>query len=480
MSQDNISPNEVNLRTKTYSRSVYTPSYLKRGRNKDPLNNQEIPGMSGTPQNMPPKTARTPINNTEPNQAGPKNALSANKTINNLVPPKPTGTKKKDSQNKQVIPESGNSNMTLDEDARRVNDILNQYVNQTSSMEDLVGARYSAPLSILDLEVPVSGQIHKTLDPNPSLLAELKRCKERIRDLTLQANQNKTDNNQRSEELSNNTQSEFFSHSNASNLEPPPRNQHLLSQRQPQRPHSNRHEPPLEPEPSDSEDLSYTDQRRPREPRRSHQPCQMNKWPIKFSSGNGLKFLKKVEKLQASYGYDDDTVYKYFYLLLEGHAMEWYWQFSDEYPISNLSHLKSEFSRVFKPRETDMTLISAMYSKKQGRDSFEKFYNDLVDMNFTLKNPLPDLQIIEILRSNMDDDVRQRIFTFETRDRINFFHKANQAYRDVCGVREKRKSFYEYKNTKKINEIDFEEKNLRIGRQKNHLSVLTVRVLTTC
>lgn len=183
----------------------------------------------------------------------------------------------------------------------------------------------------------------------------------------------------------------------------------------------------------------------------------MNKWPIKFSSGNGVKFLKKVEKLQTSYEYDDDTVYKYFYLLLEGHAMEWYWQFSDEYPRSNLNHLKAEFSRVFKPRESDMILISAMYNKKQGRDSFEKFYTDLIDMNFTLKTPLPDVQLIEILRSNMDDDVRQRIFTFETRDRINFFHKANQAYRDVCGVREKRKNVYDFKNSKKINEIDFDE-----------------------
>lgn len=135
--------------------------------------------------------------------------------------------------------------------------------------------------------------------------------------------------------------------------------------------------------------------------------------------------------------------------------MEWYWQFSDEYPDSNLHHLKAEFLRVFKPTETDMSLISTMYTRRQGKDTFDKFYNDIVEKNFTLKEPLNDEQIIEILRTNMDDEVRQRIFTLETSDRILFYHKARKAYEDVCQSREKRK-FVGFGN-RKINEIDFEE-----------------------
>lgn len=141
--------------------------------------------------------------------------------------------------------------------------------------------------------------------------------------------------------------------------------------------------------------------------------------------------------------------------------MECYWQFSDEYELSNLNHLKSKFSKVFKPRESDMSLISAMCSKKQGRDSLEKFFNDLVDINFSLKKQFPDMQIIESFKSNMDTDiVRKMIFTYETCERINFFHKVNQAYHDVCETLEKRKHFYDYKTQWKVNEIYFDQMSI--------------------
>lgn len=195
----------------------------------------------------------------------------------------------------------------------------------------------------------------------------------------------------------------------------------------------------------------------PRRDMRRPLKCEMDKWRIKFSGGNGVKFLKKVDKLQKCYGYEDETIFKYFHLLLDGHALEWYWQFSDQYEISNLAHLKQEFSRVYKPRESDMMLISSMYNRKQNQDTFERFYNDIVDLNFSLKEPLPDTQLIEILRTNMIDEIRQRIFTFETKDRIKFFHKANQAYSDVCNSKDKKKPLYDYKPVRKIHELDFDE-----------------------
>lgn len=191
--------------------------------------------------------------------------------------------------------------------------------------------------------------------------------------------------------------------------------------------------------------------------RKHYVKCEMQSWPIRFSKGNGIKFWKRIEKLQRSYEYDDEMIFKYFHLLLQGHALEWYWQFCDEYENSNLKHLKTEFCRVFTTIESDMTLVSSMYSQRQGRDTFEKFYNDIIDKNFNLKDPLSDEQIIEILKTNMDDEVRQRIFTFETTDRIKFFHKANKAYLDVCQMREKKKSFYDNKFGRKIHELDFDE-----------------------
>lgn len=53
-----------------------------------------------------------------------------------------------------------------------------------------------------------------------------------------------------------------------------------------------------------------------------------------------------------------------------------------------------------------MFLVSKMYGRKQGKDTFEKFFNEIVDINFSKQNPLPDSQVIEILKTNVDDDVR--------------------------------------------------------------------------
>lgn len=200
--------------------------------------------------------------------------------------------------------------------------------------------------------------------------------------------------------------------------------------------------------------------------------CEMKSWPIRFSKGDGKQFWSNVENFQELYGYEDKIVFKYFHQLLEGHAVQWYIQFCAEYKHSNLSQLKAEFCRNFKSTETDVALISTMYAHKQGRDSFEKFYNEIIDKNFTLKNPLSNEQIIEILKSNMDDEVRQRIFTFETTDRVAFFHKANKAYLDVCQTRERRKNFYDNKFSRKINELDFEDLSF------NEIEVISSKVNT--
>lgn len=433
---DNVIQNEKNLRSRTYGGNTHTPLSTRRGRGKGGLTANSQGRQSNTTEatnDGGSKTFRTPPGTQT------KTTNSANPSESSQLPPKrneiPT------SKGAPLQSNPSNRQLLVDE-ARSVNEHIDKSLNQATSMEDLLGFRDSLHTgSNQDL---FSRQM--AIDPNPSLLAELKRCKEMIVNLTLQVNEAKRDVRRPTPDLQTEGQNQNSRHP-----------EYELRYR-------NRGDPGSSPtrslprptanqsnaiDSSDSEESAHAGQRQFNTTRTKHQPCEMNKWPIKFSGGNGIKFLKKVEKLQASYGYDDETVYKYFYLLLEGHAIEWYWQFSDEYPVSNLRHLKNEFSRVFKPRQSDMSLISAMYSKKQGRDSFEKFYNELIDMNFTLKQPLPDTQIIEILRCNMEDDVRQRIFTFETNDRINFFHKANQAYHDACGVREKRKSFHDYRNPKK-------------------------------
>lgn len=329
----------------------------------------------------------------------------------------------------------------------RINEMLDQHTSRgTYSLQDRLG---DTPLNAATNNVQGAGanfpfQSPPEVEDSASLMDELIYCKRRIKEMSMQMSQLKMQSGpgitlaQSAEMRRASVPIPVRHYAN-----PPAR--HDV-------------EEPADRQSSHSEsDNSASEQENPpfRNYRHYQRPCEMDKWRIKFSGGNGIKFLKKVEKLQKAYEYDDRTVYKYFYLLLDGHALEWYWQYSDQYENSDLAHLKREIKRVFKPRESDMVMISAMYNRKQNQDTFEKFYNDVVDMNFSLKDPLSDQQLIEILRTNVDDEVRQRIFTYETRDRIKFFHKANQAYFDVCKTKDRRKPLQEYKS-RRVHEIDFD------------------------
>lgn len=342
---------------------------------------------------------------------------------------------------KTTIPRT--SAVPLEVEAQRVNQMIDGHraaAIASNSIEDLLG----------NLQAP---QTHHELSE------ELRQCKRKIQEMTLQM---QAKNEQPQDLLSipvPSQQRQTIPNSNSLRFANVAQNPGTAS--------NNRNPPVLRSLASSAhseENSEESDQYDP-PPRRVRQPlprCDMEKWKLRFSSGNGTKFWKRMERLQACYGYDNDTVLRHFHELLDGHALDWYHQVFDQYDITTLLQLKQEFLRTFKPRESDLMIISAMYNRKQNNDSFENFYNAIVDMNFTLQKPLPDEQLIEILRTNVTDEIRQRIFTFETKDRIRFFHKANQAYQDACqsSLREKKRPIQDYRFAKKINEIDLEELTL--------------------
>ena len=155
-------------------------------------------------------------------------------------------------------------------------------------------------------------------------------------------------------------------------------------------------------------------------------------------------------------------VAKYFHLLLKGRAARWFWNYCGNYEELNFAHLKVELQRHFKSVETDMSLTTKMYERKQNNDSFEDFYYDIIDINSSMRNPLSDPQLIEILRNNMLDEVRSRIFTYDTRDKTQYFYQANLAYKDYIRSKERKPketgfSNYRNPNPRRVHEIEFDD-----------------------
>ena len=72
--------------------------------------------------------------------------------------------------------------------------------------------------------------------------------------------------------------------------------------------------------------------------------------------------------------------------------------------------------------------------KQQFKESYDDFHCTIVSMNFRLQNPLPDVTLIDILKKNLNPNLRFLLFNAETRD-INQFRdtarKAEKVIRDI-------------------------------------------------
>lgn len=430
----------------------YTPSYLfarTRGQRKaleKVVQNPDIDGYLNKPVSPHPTTLGV-------------NTMT-NPKVQHTPPPKTTNKSSKakpTEKNKEMDPEA----IRRQKEAEAVNKQLNASQQHTArgtskSLEDLLSARgteRSSTDSSAEALGALGGNIPSKDDLTSDLLKQIQALKRKVKELTLKSGTKDTARSRRSSRGESPPKRSSKSPSNRSGSSRQRRNS---SRPEVEYPHDV-DDGDSDSQQSDGDNVSNHSRSNNRR-HNSNFRCEMGQWPIKFNGTGVQKFLKKLNRLQKSYGYDDATVAKYFHLLVEGRAADWYWMYCDEYEDVVLKHLKVELAKRFKSEETDMTLLTRMYERKQGRDSFCKFYDDVLDINFSMKSPLDDSQIIEILRTNMDDEVRQRIFTYETKDRTKFYHKANSAYLDVCKSREKRSHFNAYpKVQRRVNEIDFEE-----------------------
>lgn len=185
---------------------------------------------------------------------------------------------------------------------------------------------------------------------------------------------------------------------------------------------------------------------------------EMDKWGLRFDNSHKSlpikSFLFRVKTLKDAYGYDSDHVCKYFHLLLSGEPLNWYYQFLSTHRNITWKILKKEILERFRSNQNDLKISNKMQNLKQGKDSFEQFYNEICALNHSLDVPKTDEEIISILRENMDDGIRQRVFSCETSSLTKFLHLCNDAYEDVIKVRQARKDFYNNNKINRISEID--------------------------
>lgn len=145
---------------------------------------------------------------------------------------------------------------------------------------------------------------------------------------------------------------------------------------------------------------------------------KLEKWKISFDgSGSVSEFLFKVETLSARTKCSSDHLLSNFHVLLNGKAEQWYWRYTKQTSIITYPLLRHALTKEFGHIETDHEVILKISSRKQLlKESYDDYHTSIVSMNLRLQSPLPDSTLIDIIKRNLNPNLRFLLFNAQARD----------------------------------------------------------------
>lgn len=151
----------------------------------------------------------------------------------------------------------------------------------------------------------------------------------------------------------------------------------------------------------------------------------MRSWGLRFDGEkNGISvsdFLFRVETHKNRHHMDWDVIVDNFHLLIAGRADEFFWQLlrKEKSRRSNLTwgKLSGAFINQFQTSSSDIEVMRDLLGMKQGREeSYDSLYNRFVRLHSQLEVPLMEIQMVEILRGVLREEIKQLIFSAEIYD----------------------------------------------------------------
>lgn len=149
--------------------------------------------------------------------------------------------------------------------------------------------------------------------------------------------------------------------------------------------------------------------------RQSSRKVKLEKWPFRYDGKNMpvSEFVFRVETMKAIHQYTWEEVVKHFSVLLKGQAEVWFWRYLKQVRNPDWFQVKSELSNYFKSITSDHELIRQIMDRKQGpKESFEDFYNAMMFPYFTMRNQLPENEMVLLIKRNLRRDLAQLVFTY--------------------------------------------------------------------
>ncbi|KAI8118509.1 hypothetical protein CVS40_9864 [Lucilia cuprina] len=156
---------------------------------------------------------------------------------------------------------------------------------------------------------------------------------------------------------------------------------------------------------------------------------KLEKWKISYDgSGSVSDFLFKVDTLRSRAKCSDEHILSNFHVLLAGKAEQWYWLYTKQNRDVSYPILCSALTREFGHLESDHDIILKISLRKQQyKEVYDDFHTAIISMNSRLRTPLPDSTLIDIVKRNVNSNLRFLLFNSEARSMNDFRDIARRA-----------------------------------------------------
>uniref|UniRef100_A0A1A9Z291 CCHC-type domain-containing protein n=1 Tax=Glossina pallidipes TaxID=7398 RepID=A0A1A9Z291_GLOPL len=138
-------------------------------------------------------------------------------------------------------------------------------------------------------------------------------------------------------------------------------------------------------------------------------------WKIRFRGGlSGLSveaFLYRIEALtRQMLGGDFNLLCRHASILLDSKAADWFWRYHRSVPAVKWSELSVTLKAQYRDTRTDMDYRELCRDRKQkSGESFDSFYESILQLVDCLDQPIPEVTLVEILQRNLLPQIQQEI-----------------------------------------------------------------------
>lgn len=114
------------------------------------------------------------------------------------------------------------------------------------------------------------------------------------------------------------------------------------------------------------------------------------------------RFLYRIQEIAKDHGVHKDQLVGQLGTVLHNEAVDFYWTFRERNKDVRWSDLKKAFIYRFSDRRTQEDVWHSLDARKQkANESFLEFYNAIVEISLSLKEPIRDSKLIRLLKDNM-------------------------------------------------------------------------------